>query len=203
MTQDTEYTQEPVDDDLVGAFLKCAKGVWSLDDEGIETGPDGFRLTILTPTAKHGRVKWENGRIVARVLHKYSEGDPSWEEMPDGWNAYTTFQGIAEDELLTFKSSSYGARRALKNVIAQYRFRGGRQFPICTLGKKQRKNDPNGNFDPVFRIRGWVPIGDFADILPEAADRRRLEAPPWSAPPSSDSGDDGYAGHDPANDLPL
>jgi hypothetical protein len=109
MTPTTEY--EELIDDIVGSHLKCAKGNGTLDDAPIETGPDGFRVTIFAPTAQHGRIKWVDHRPVDKVLCKYSDGFPVWEEMPDGWNAYTCFQGSAPNgELLTF-TSALGARK--------------------------------------------------------------------------------------------
>ena len=42
------------------------------------------------------------------------------------------------------------------------------EFPICTLGSRPKKNDVNGNFDPVFTIVGWAPRSDFEAILPPA-----------------------------------
>jgi hypothetical protein len=110
MSQHTENTQEPVDDDLVGSFLKFAKGVWTLDDGDIAVGPAGFRMTVFVPTARHGRVLWEDGRITERITQKYSDGDPAFGDMPDGWNAYTSFQAIADGEIITFRSSSWSAR---------------------------------------------------------------------------------------------
>jgi hypothetical protein len=181
MAQIAEYREEPTED-IVGLHLKCAKGTWSYDDEKIETGPTGFQFTVLPPTAQHGRVKWVEGHPVAKALRKYDECDPGWEELPEGWSAYTSVLGIdTKGELLTF-TSAYGARKTLKNIITQYRFRRRRQFPVCTLDTRPR-GDANGNIDPVFKIVDWVNASDFADIFPEVADERpQLTAASGAAP---------------------
>jgi hypothetical protein len=161
-------------DDIVGSHLKCSKGNWTLDDSPIETGPDGFRVTIFAPTAQHGRMRWVDGHPDGKVLQKYSDGFPTFEKMPEGWNAYTVFQGISNSgELLTF-TSALGARKTLKNAIQQFRFRGGRAFPICTLDTKPR-GDAHSNIDPVFKIVDWVNVNTFAEFFPELAQSSRLE----------------------------
>jgi hypothetical protein len=183
----TEY--EELIDDIVGSHLKCSKGNWTLDDSPIETGPDGFRLTIFAPTAQHGRIKWVDGHPRGKVLQKYSDGLPTYEEMPEGWNGYTVFQGISNSgELLTF-TSALGVRKTLKNVIQQFRFRGKRAFPTCTLGTKPR-GDAHNNVDPVFTILNWVDVSTFSEFFPEIAERSQLAAPSAQLPPPPKTIDD-------------
>jgi hypothetical protein len=192
MEHATEH--EELIDDIVGSHLKCSKGNWTLDDSPIETGPDGFRVTILVPTARHGRIKWVDHRRVDRVLQKYSDCDPDFEKLPEGWNALTCFQGVTDNgELLTF-TSAYGARKSLKNAIQQYRFRGKRAFPVCSLATKPR-GDINNNIDPVFKIVDWVNVSTFAEFFPEFAERPQLEAPPTQLPPPPKTVDDLLAGN--------
>jgi hypothetical protein len=41
---------------IQGSLVKFVKGVWSVDDDAVETGDDGIRLNILMETAQHGSV---------------------------------------------------------------------------------------------------------------------------------------------------
>jgi hypothetical protein len=99
------------------------------------------------------------------VTQLYSDGYPDWEELPPGWEAYTGLQGLTlGGEVLTF-TSAFGARKTVKNLLGQYDFRRGRQFPVCTLSTRPRGDEFN-TIDPVFRIASWVNASDFVDILP-------------------------------------
>jgi hypothetical protein len=209
MSNETEYPED-LNDNIIGQHLKCSKGEWTLDDAKIETGPNGFRVTILPPTAMHGRVKWVDHRPVEKMLNKYDDGFPPWDKLPDGWSAYTCFQGLAPNgELLTF-TSAYGARKTLKNVITQYQFRRRRQFPICTLGTKPR-GDVNGNVDPVFRIVEWVNAADFSEFFPGLAGSPAisprtaavLPAPMAQAPRPMTPEPDPFAGADLDDVIPF
>ena len=159
---------------IQGSLVKFVKGVWSIDDDVVEAGDDGIRLNILMETAQHGSVLWGNDRtIIDRRLQRYAVAPPSREPPKGGWAPYTQFQcvgtnGIYAGQLMTFSSSSWGGRHAFQALIRAYLQRGKREFPICTLGSRPKKNDVNGNFDPVFTIVGWAPRSDFEAILPPA-----------------------------------
>jgi hypothetical protein len=176
--------QEAVNDSggIQGLLLKFARRSWTVDDEAVQTGDDGVRICILMETALHGSVLWSNDRtIINRRLNRYAAVAPSREPLENGRSPYTQFQCVGASgnyvgQLMTFSSSSWGGRHAFQALIRPYLQRGKREFPICTVGSRPKKNDVNGNFDPVFTIVGWAPRDDFAAILPPDD-----EPPPSSA----------------------
>ena len=154
-----------------GIHVKFVKGHWSFDDDPVQTGNEGVRICILMETAQHGSVLWDDRTIVDRRLQRYTDVPPSREPPKPGWAPYTQCQAVGAsgnyvDQQLTFSSSSWGGRNAFYSLIARTHLRGKREFPICTLGSKPKKNDPNGNFDPTFTVVGWAPRSDFTPMLP-------------------------------------
>jgi hypothetical protein len=160
-----DYNTDGLAGEIIGLHLESPKGAWQIGDEKIAIGPDGFKFTFFAPTARWGRILWVDERPADKVLHKYSDGFPVYEELPEGWSHHTMVYGAAADgQLLTF-TSAYGARKTFKNVIQQYLARGRRLFPTCNLATKPR-GDQYGNIDPVLNISGWVSVNSFADIFP-------------------------------------
>jgi hypothetical protein len=179
---------------LEGIHIRCAKGSWSYDDEEIRTGNDGASIVIVMETAVHGSVRWEDRMIVERRIERYADTPPSDEPLDAAWSPYTAVQCIGNDtdhigRLMTFTSSSWGGRRAFSALLGPYLRKGRREFPICTLGTRPKKNDPNGNIDPLFTIVGWVPRSDFADMLPPSTSPPLLldAAKPALEPPKAPS----------------
>ncbi len=208
-------------DHIVGAFLKCPKGKWLLDDVEIPIGPDGTRVTILMPTARHGRVVWENNHPTTSNFRRYADCDPPKAKMEPGFDPYTIFQCLIGDALATFASSSWGARSGFKPVVDNWRYLHRREFPIVILGTKPR-HDVNGNIDPTFDAVAWVPSSNFAGMLADAdasPSRQELPAPAMTTPELPPRGrgvvtsglaqlaqlpaDDGYAGVDPNDVIPF
>jgi hypothetical protein len=165
-----------------GFHVKFGKGVWTVDNDEVRTGEGGFRLCALMDTAMHGAVKWSNDRtITERRLERYATVAPSRESLEVGWAPYTQFQcvgasGSYDRQLMTFSSSSWGGRYAFHALIRPWLLRGRLEFPVCALGSKPKKKDPNGIVDPLFKIVGWAPRSDFAEMLPPDG-----ESPPTSA----------------------
>jgi hypothetical protein len=154
-----------------GIHVKFVKGHWSFDDDPVQTGNEGVRICILMETAQHGSVLWDDRTIVDRRLQRYADISPSREPLKMGWAPYTQFQCVGAsgnyvDQQMTFASSSWGGRHAFFTLIRPYTLRRKLEFPICTLGSKPKKNDPNGNFDPTFTVVGWAPRSDFTPMLP-------------------------------------
>jgi len=197
MTHYQDPWQAAVDEavGMEGGFLKANSkdGHWLLDDDEVETGPDGLRVVFLMSEAKHGWVRWEDGKIVERITHRYSNVAPA-SGPADGWDPGTEVLGISMPDsdgggrLLTWASSSWSGRAAFTRFLLKPYVRlGRRQFPLCTLGLKPQK-DGYGNHAPVFDVIAWRPASDFAGILggePAAAQlegpRERLNGPPADA----------------------
>jgi hypothetical protein len=178
--------QEALNDSggIEGVHIKCAKGVWTFDDDVVETGDGGVQICIVMESALHGQVRWEDRKIVEREVERYEDAAPSTELLDDDWSPYTQVQCVGVDaahvgRLMTFTSSSWGGRRAFSALLGPYVRKGRREFPICTLGTRPKKNDPNGNIDPTFAVVGWAPRADFAEMLP--APTVTLEAPKAAA----------------------
>lgn len=155
---------------IEGIHVKFVKGLWTVDDEAVLTGSDGIRICVVMDTALHGAVLWSNDRIIDRRAERYAVVAPSRESLKMDWSPYTQFQCIGDSgdyvgQLMTFSSSSWGGRNAFHALIRPY-IQNRRDFPICTLGSKPKKNDVNGIIDPVFAIVGWAPRSDFAAMLP-------------------------------------
>ncbi len=171
---DTELRERDAWDDLgdqgngiSGEHLKCAKGVWLLNDESIDN--DGLKIVVIMDTAAIGQVLWLDKKIAERETGLVAEGFVAPRELKDGWNPYVSFQCVRVDDggLLTFTSSSWGGRYAFQSLVNPYRLRRRAFFPICTLGTKERR-DENRNIDPVFKIVGWGPRDGFPDLLAPA-----------------------------------
>ncbi len=183
---------------VLGGDLRCTKGAWTLSDEPAETGDAGLKICILWPTARHGERQYRDGvGNKYRDVQLYIDGAPSDERLELGWEPLTQFQAIAQDEahvgqLVTFTSYAWGGRNAFENLIGDYLSKGGQQFPVVALDVRPKRNDPNGNIDPVFRIVGWKAADDFADmvanILPQPAPQPLALEPPKRAEPESDEG---------------
>jgi hypothetical protein len=67
---------------------------------------------------------------------------------------------------MTLVFSTWSGRTAFTRILSPYLARGGRQFPICSLGSKPKTNDAHGNFAPVLTPVDWVSCGDFPDLAP-------------------------------------
>ena len=172
-----------------GGGVKFGKGRWTVDNNDVETGENGLRLCILMDTAAHGSVRWHNDRITERRFQSYAHVAPSNELLESGWSPSTSVQCIGisgeyVEQPLTFSSPTWGGRNAFDSLIRPLLQQGKLSFPICTLGSKPKKNDANGNIDPVFRIVGWAPRSDFAAFLPPDDEPRPTSG--GAAPPVDD-----------------
>ncbi len=193
---------------IEGEHLKCPKGRWTLNDAEVEVGPDGLKVVVLMPTAMHGAVKWEGGVIKARRLAFYDDAPPSDIVKPDDWDPYTQFLCVGADkahrgQLMTFTSSSWGARKAFLSLIGPYIRTGKRAFPICTLGAKPRKNDTNGNIDPTLTAAGYAPCGDFADLVSLPQHVPALAPPTTHDDDGPDDTHNDHDGNDSDDDVPF
>jgi hypothetical protein len=154
---------------IIGQHLKCARGLWLLDGDEIETGDEGVRLCVIMTSATIGWVLWDDGRIADTKTGRPASGFvPPF--CPEGWNPYTALTCVRADEgnegqLCTFTSSSWGGRKAFNGLVSQYCMIGKSRFPICTL-ETRPKGDKNGNIDPVFKVVGWQAKDGLAAICP-------------------------------------
>ncbi|HKI14286.1 MAG TPA: hypothetical protein VKA12_04640 [Roseiarcus sp.] len=172
---------------IQGRHLKLAKGVWYLDDEAVTIGPNGLKITMLMSTALTGKLRWEGGVVADQDLWRYTTAPPPEKHaIPEGWDPFTGFLAIGQDDahlgqLMTATSSAWNFRNAFKrDVISSYHLHGCGPLPIVTLGSRLKKNDPNGNFEPIFAPVDWADPSDFAGFLPE--EPKQL-APPEEPPP--------------------
>ena len=183
------------------------EGTLDLDGEPA----DGLTICVLVPTARHGQRQFRDGvGVKYRSMQLYINKAPPDERLEFGWDPFTQFQAIAQDEghaeqVLTFTSTSWGGRNALEDLSGAYLSKGERQFPICALGLRPKKNDPNGNIDPVFRVVGWKAASDFADMLadmlPQPAAQPLALEPPKREPEVIP--EDLEPGADPDDSLPF
>jgi hypothetical protein len=133
-------------------------------------------------TARHGCVRFdksgEKARPIVTDLRQYEDCDPPREALPDGLDPYTIFQCMIGGELCTFAASSWGARKSFKKLVDNWRIvHHSRELPIVILGTRPT-GDANDNIAPAFKPVAWVPIGDFAAMLPDAAEEPSIAAPP-------------------------
>lgn len=195
MSYDSDNDREPDFDLILGAWLKCPKGRWLLDDVDIKTGPDGAVPLLLLSTWRHGVIRFDKGddgivrAVIVGELKAYSDCAPSHDKMPEGCNPYTIGHVLIDGELATFTASSWGARKQFKQVFDNHRIVHPREFPVCALGATIP--DQNGNSAPTFTPVKWVPIGDFADMLGgteaiEASPAPKPLPPVAEAPPPID-----------------
>jgi hypothetical protein len=192
---------------LEGARLTCAKGIWSRD--GVPIGADELakmRIVVLMESAQHGELKWVDHKVAERQMAFYSVVPPSGEYLGDDWSPATQFVCVDLESRaeMTFTSAAWSGRRAFSTLLKPWLRRGKTMLPVCSLSSKPRKNDPNGNIDPIIDIVGWVARGEFDDTaaLPERVEFPALEGPkdPAPLPPIEGVAGD-YAGHDPNDDV--
>jgi hypothetical protein len=100
---------------IAGEWLKHARGVWTLDEEELDTNE--FRMCVIMPTATVGEVKWFESKIVERNIGRLEDGHVPPIKPKEGWNNYVSFQAVRADEghlgdLVTYTSTSWGGRHA-------------------------------------------------------------------------------------------
>jgi hypothetical protein len=154
---------------IEGAHVKCGKGIWTMDGEPLETGPDGARFAVIMPTARIGIIKWVDSKPAEMRVGLIDDGFVSPESPDDSWSQYTEVLVVFVDEkhkgaIGTFTSSSWGGRFAFLKLLKPFARTGA--FPICTLSTQPRNNDVNRNIDPVFAISGWADQSKFAAFSP-------------------------------------
>jgi hypothetical protein len=100
---------------IEGQWLKCPRGVWTLDDNKIETGRDGAKICVILDSLMTGEILWKDSKIVERNTGRMADGFemPKHQTIATGWNPYIAFQGVRADddnlgELITYTSSSWG-----------------------------------------------------------------------------------------------
>jgi hypothetical protein len=158
----------PPPGEVISPHIKCSKGHWNRDGVMMKTGPDGAQVTVLMPSASHGRILFGEGgeSVVDKVLKLYSDGYPRFgDELPEGWSIVTMAYVVTDDDQLGTFTGPYGARRTMKHLYDQYLARGGRMLPVCTLNTRPR-GDVNANIDPVFDIVAWKDAGLFREMFP-------------------------------------
>ena len=192
---------------VVGDDLNSPRGNWTFNGE---PAGDGLKICALVTTARHGERQYRDGVNRYRDIQRYIVEAPSDERIELGWEPFTQFQAVAQDEghagqLVTFTSNAWGGRIAVENLISDYVGNGRRRFPIVTLGSRPKKNDDKGNFDPTFSIIGWKAASDFADMLadmlPQPTAQPLALEPPERRGPEPDEGLE--PGADPVDDLPF
>ena len=58
---------------IIGAHLRCTKGVWWLDDEQIDP-KEGFKMCVIMPSTRVGQLKFKEGKVVDRDIGLIQEG---------------------------------------------------------------------------------------------------------------------------------
>ena len=79
---------------------------------------------------------------------------------------------------------TWSGRSAFARIISAFLARGMRQFPICELTSKLKRNDPHHNFMPVITATDWVESSSFPDLAPQQVDA--IEGPGAAALPTGD-----------------
>jgi hypothetical protein len=208
--QDTVDQSGGIEGDPVRFSAKT--GLYTVDGVSLA---QGYRAILFMPTARHCGILWsEDHKVLGRTqVHLYDDAAPGSDDYPAGYKPSTTITCVSTDEshrLMTLMFTVWGARTAFARLGSAYLARGARQFPICILGSKPKKNDPYGNFNPILDPVSWVSRGDFPHLsapplaLETSVDENVADIEPGeqapTAPVDEDTITSGYAGRHPLDD---
>ncbi|HEY8124550.1 MAG TPA: hypothetical protein VIF88_03910 [Methylocystis sp.] len=164
-------------------------GVFSLDGQPIEVGEDGLKIAMIMDTGVVGEIYFEDRTVTGRRLGRLIDGfDAAPFPLDEGWSPSTSVLAVGADEehfgrLYTFRSASWGGRRAFDKLINPWRRKNRSAFPIVTLESQEKRGDVHHNFAPVFKIVGWSARGHFRELIGEPVeDQAALAAPAKPAP---------------------
>jgi hypothetical protein len=159
-----------------GPLLKFVKGTWVIGDDALK---DGTEFVAHIDQLIRGWVKFEDGRVVDRIIGKIADGfkppkredlsdaDPaSWTEknaddgkLRDPWTQqwFLPLIGVESGELVTFVTGSKGGIGAVADLCRVY---GHRQqhglLPIIALKTRSYRHKQYGKIEtPDFQVVGW------------------------------------------------
>jgi hypothetical protein len=146
---------------IEGALLQCRRGDWSLDDKPLTTGRDGVRIVLLMDTTVLGEVLFSAGEKVDERVGRPEDGFEPAKKLEPGWSPSTWIVCVGasddiRDRIMTFRSSSWGGRRADLLAVPT------RAFPIVYLDTVKKDRSGNDVIDPLLIVERWVPRETFA-----------------------------------------
>jgi hypothetical protein len=174
---------------IEGALLQCRRGDWSLDDKALTTGRPGGRIVLLMDTTVLGEVLFSAGVKVDQRVGRPEDGFEPAKKLEPGWSPSTSIVCVGasddiRDRIMTFRSSSWGGRRAFNALAPTYwRFRQ-RAFPIVYLDTVKKDRSGNDVIDPLFVVDRWVPRETFA--APSLPKLENAAPAPKAEPPVAD-----------------
>jgi len=150
-------------------------------------------MVALLPSATIGEVKFERGQKTDERTGRVEDGFVPAERLDRDWAPSTAFLTVGVDDnnrgqMMTFRSTSWGGRFAFNGLATMYWRLGQHAFPIVYLDVTKKWRNDQEVFDPVFRVIGWRPREDFAELGFGAAPPA-LEGPsaaPLEAKPAAD-----------------
>jgi hypothetical protein len=154
--------ESTAESNIEGALLQCRRGDWSLDDKPLTTGRDGVRIALLMDTTVLGEVLFSAGDKVDERVGRPEDGFEPAKKLEPGWSPSTSIVcvGVSDDirdRIMTFRSSSWGGRRAFNALALTYwRFRQ-RAFPIAYLDTVKKDRSGNDVIDPLLVVERSVP----------------------------------------------
>lgn len=178
--------------EVEGALLQCngKTGAWSLDGQPVEIGETGLKIAVIMDTATEGEIYFEERNVTGRRVGRLIDGfEPAPFPLDDGWSPSTSVLAVCANEarfgeLITFRSASWGGRKAFEKLINPWRRKNRLMFPLTTLESQEKRGDAHHNFSPVFKIVGWSARSHFPELIGEPVDETAaLAAPAKSAEP--------------------
>jgi len=160
---------------IQGTLLKFSKGFWTAGSDAKEIKRN-TRMTARVDELVHGFTHWKGGKPVEHRIGRLADnfvppqrrdlGDTdvaAWEpdnkgEPRDPWQ-YTLYLPMQADGVnYVFSTSSWGGKKAMRNLCDAYSRRRGRDsLPLVELDVFQRKHREFGNIpEPLFDVVGWV-----------------------------------------------
>jgi hypothetical protein len=118
---------------IEGALLQCRRGDWSLDDKPLTTGRAGARIGLLMDRAVAGEILFSAGEKIDERVGRPEDGYRPALQLEPGWSPSTSVVCVGasddiRDQVMTFRSSSWGGRRAFNALVNTYlRFRLSRR----------------------------------------------------------------------------
>jgi hypothetical protein len=159
----------------LGRLLKFVKGRWETGDDAV---PEGAEYVAHIDQLVRGWIKFEEGKVVDRVIGKIADGfkppqreelsdnDPAnWQETDDGGRPrdpwvqqwFLPLIGIETGEVVTFVTSSKGGIGTVADLCRVYghKKRDG-LLPIVALRTRSYKHKQYGRIEtPDLAIVGW------------------------------------------------
>ena len=152
-------------------YLKFSKGDFVYGPEEATIDPEE-RFAVDISSLKRGFICWGDGAVLGEEMKPVTQGavnEDSLEDYSDQggeWRDQTSieFTSMEDGQVFLFKTSSYGGRKAIAEVVSKFAQRAKRGetsvVPVITMLAGSYKHKSYGKVHvPVFEVVDWLQPG--------------------------------------------